>query len=310
MTEQNETNIPNIWNDIAKRALRTGANIPMVEEQFDREKALHGLAWNFDFNRRKKPEVINNFSLLISEGSFAIGSLIRIARNEAGEWVLVDGQHRLEAIVKSGAKIWLAVVADERFASIAYAGIDNVGTIRTGSDAVSSILGWTTKRWTNSIGAAGIIAANFSRDYLVDGRTTRRAESVISRNKSIAFVMTKYKNEFLAFEKFSIGVGFFRAPILAVHIIAAHHAPGIFWPYFNAAIKDDMLAKHSPEKKLCELKNFSATQREERFRLLCYTAACWNAKFNKEEIARLPPIYSDSERMTQVPKILGTPYPM
>ena len=33
MTEQNETqnDIPNIWNDIAKRALRTGAHIPMVE---------------------------------------------------------------------------------------------------------------------------------------------------------------------------------------------------------------------------------------------------------------------------------------
>lgn len=312
MNKQNETpnDIPNIWNDIAKRALRTGAHIPMVEEQFDREKALHGLAWNFGFNRRKKPQVVNNFAQIISDGSFAPGSMIRIARNESGEWVLVDGQHRLEAIVKANVNIWLVVVVDERLANIAYAGIDNVGTLRTGGDAVSSILGWTTKRWTNTIGAASIIASNFSRTYMTATYFTQVFSSANRRNELVADVMAKYKNEFLAFGKIATDAFFLRAPSLAVHIIASHYAPQIFWPYFNAALKDDMLAKNSPEKKLSELRNFPAVQRHERFRLLCYTVACWNAKFKGEELARLPNIFTDRDRATQVPKILGTPYPM
>jgi len=312
MTEQNETqnDIPNIWNDIAKRALRTGAHIPMVEEQFDREKALHGLHWNFDFNRRKKPQVVNNFAQIISDGSFAIGSMIRIAKNETGEWVLVDGQHRLEAIVKANANVWLAVVVDERLANIAYAGIDNVGTLRTSGDAVSSILGWTTKRWTNTIGAASIIASNFARMYMLNGNDKNLFQSANRKNELVADVMAKYKAEFLAFSNVVADTSFLRSPSLAVHIIASHYAPQIFWPYFNAALKDDMLAKNSPEKKLSELRNFSAANRDDRFRLLCYTVACWNAKFRGDEILRLPNIFTDKERATQVPKILGTPYPM
>jgi len=309
MTEQNIPNIPNIWNDIAKRAMRTAANIPMVEEQFDREKALHGLAWNFDFNRRKKPAVINNFAQIISGGSFAVGSLIRIARNEAGEWILIDGQHRLEAIVKANAKIWLAVVVDERLANIAYANVDNVGTLRTASDAVSSMLGWTTKRWTASVGAATVIASNFSRAYVLTAYCTI-FQSSTRRNELVVDALTKYKNEFLQFDRIVADSVHFRSVSLAVHIIAAHYAPAIFWPYFNAAVKDDMLAKNSPEKKLCELKNSLAKHRNERFRLLCYTAACWNAKFNGEDLTRLPNIFVDGERATRVPKILGTPYPM
>lgn len=300
--------IENIWTKIAERALRTGGHIPIVEEEFNREKALHGLEWNFDFNRRKKPFVILKFAQIISDRSFAIGSMIRIARNETGEWVLVDGQHRLEAIAKTDTNVWLAVVVDERLANIAYAGIDNIGTLRTGGDAVSSILGWTTKRWTNAIGAATIIASNFSRKYVLSHKDFNVFKSPAQKNELIADTMTKYKNEFMAFDKVMANSGFLRSSSLAVHIVAAHYAPDKFWPYFNAAIKDDMLAKNSPEKKLSELKIISANNRDERFRLLCHTVACWNTKFKNEEITRLPVVFTDRERATLVPKILGTPY--
>lgn len=304
-----ENNIPNIWNRIAERALRTGANIPIVEEEFDREKALLGLANNVDFNRKQKPATIENFCKLIADGTFAIGSMIRIARNERGQWVLVDGQHRLMAVIKANARVWLMVVADERPASIAYASIDNVGTLRTSGDALSSMLGWSTKRWNAVCASAAIIAGNFSRRIITHATFEEKA-SKTKRTALVADAMNKFKNEIFALANLTHkDANIFRSSALAVHIVAAHYAPDVFWPYFNSVLADDMLAKNSPEKKLTETFHLSGIRHFEKFFLFQYTVACWNAKFEGKTIERFPRVVLTENMATPIFKIAGTPYP-
>ena len=305
METETEVKPPNIWNAIAARALRTGAHIPIAEEEFDRERALCGLHWNFGHNRRPKQYVVTKFAQIIKDGSFAIGSTLRIARDENGEWILVDGQHRLAAIAESGARVWLMVAIDERPARIAYASIDNVGTLRGARDAVSSLLGWSTKNWNAVCGAAAIISHDFSRRSILG--STPNGASVAKKHSFIAETVAKYKETILQFSDLRLpNAQFRRAPALAVHIVTAHHAPDVFWPYFNAAIKDDMLAKHSPEKKLTETLVMPAKYSNERLKLFVFTVACWNAAYTKTEIQKFPKFNEDEQ--TPVPSILGTPY--
>ena len=308
MSEENKTeaNTPNIWNAIALRGLRTGAHIPVVEEEFDREKALAGLAHNFQFNRRPKPKVTQGFRKIIEDGSFAIGSMIRIARNETGKWVLIDGQHRLDAIAQSEAKIWLTVAIDERSARDAYASIDNVGTLRTPKDAVSSILGWSTSYWGQVCSAARIIASNFNRSVIKSANY-----SSASKTKTaylLAETISEYKDEIKAITKNSTAESS-RAPGLSAMIVAARYQPEIFWPFFEAARKDDLLRKNSPEKRMVEIWALPGRGDENRLKIFFYTTACWNAAYLKKDLPKFPAFMLGEERSSRIPKILGTPYP-
>lgn len=306
-TETNtETKPKNIWAEIAERALRTGANVPVVEVEFDREKALHGLAFNYDRNRRPKQKVIANFRHIINDFNFAAGSMLRIAQNDDGEWVLIDGQHRLAAIAESGAKLWLLVAVDSRPAKIAYANIDNVGTLRTGGDVVSSVLGWSTASWTSVVGAARIIEAKFTRSFLLSGATSKPTNA-----EKVAEVLNRYRS---ATEKV-IGIAATRnsfqsrrSPQLSVLIVAAHHQPERFYSWFERAAADDMLSKDSTEKRLAETFMWSSDMRPDRFRLMLATAIIWNAHYRGESMPSTPRIVVAAERMTPWPGILGTPF--
>lgn len=301
-----ENTVPNIWNDIARRALRTGAHIPVVEEEFNREKALMGLAHNFQFNRRPKFTVIRNFRKIIEDGSFALGSTIRIARNEAGEWVLVDGQHRLDAIAQSNAKIWMMVAVDERPANIAYSSIDNVGTLRTHADAISSILGWSTSHWNSITGAARLIASGFNKEEF----KFRGLHSKVNNDETarVAASMRDEISRILEITKKGKVTNARRAPAICVFLVAAKYSPEIFYPWFERAIKDDMLPRDSTEKRLSETFLWQAHVDESRLRLFAATALIWNAQYRGESMAAIPRIVVSGERQTKWPDILGTPY--
>lgn len=305
-TNTNEDKPKNIWEEIAERALRTGANVPVVEVEFDREKALSGLAWNYNMNRRPKPKVIANFRHIIEEFDFSAGSMLRIAQNDDGAWVLIDGQHRLAAISELGARLWLLVVVDQRPAKIAYANIDNVGTLRTGGDAVSSILGWSIGNWTSVISAARLIEAEFARSAFFTGRHSRP-----SSPEKTAEILEKYR---AATEKV-VGIASFgkslqsrRASQLSVLIIAAHHQPERFYSWFERAAADDMLPKDSTEKRLAETFTWPSGAKPDRFRLALATAMIWNAHYLGEVMPSMPRITVMGERLTRWPGILGAPF--
>lgn len=301
----NEDKPKNIWNSIAARALRTGAHIPTVEEEFDFEKAMDGLAWNFGFNRRQHPRTIELFSQALKDGTFAVGTPLRIAQNENGDWVLVDGQHRLLAIAESKIKKWMSIVVDERPAHIAYSSIDNIGSLRKAQDAVSSMLGWSLISWTKFCSAGIIIAGKFSSDAI--SRGTLAGVSTNRKNEMIAEVLNQYKDAATRISKFS-NTMLRRGPSLAVYIVAAHYAPDLFWPYFEAVMNDDMLPKNSPEKRTTETLQMPCRHWDERLRLCYYTIACWNAAYSKKELPTFPRVTTSGERITRFPGILGTPF--
>lgn len=302
-----ENNKPaNIWNEIAKRALRTGAHVPVVEEEFNHEKARDGLAWNFGHNRRQKQFVVSKFAQIIKDGSFALGSMLRIARDESGEWVLIDGQHRLSAIAESGMRVWMMVAIDERPAHIAYASIDNIGNTRTVVDSISSMLGWSTKRWTAVVSAANIIRSGFDRQTIWMGGN--KIESINEKNEKIAATIEKYKKEILRLGDIRGDASKFRAPSICVYIVAAHYAPDVFWPFFESAISDDMLAKNSPEKKLNEVFQMNASSNDARLKCFFYTAMAWNAAYQRKELPVFGRVVMTGSLATPIPPILGTPF--
>lgn len=305
-TNTNEEKPKNIWEEIAERALRTGANVPVVEVEFDREKALRGLAWNYNMNRRPKPKVIANFRHIIEEFDFAAGSMLRIAQNDVNEWVLIDGQHRLTAIAESGARLWLLVVVDQRPAKIAYANIDNVGTLRTGRDAVSSILGWSMGNWGSVVSAARLIEAGLTRPAFFPGSSGKP----LSPEKT-AETLEKYRTateNVLGISASGKSLQSRRAPQFAVLIVAAHHQPERFYSWFERAAADDMLPKDSTEKRLAETFSWTASGRHERLRLAIATAMIWNANYLGEAMPSMPRITVIGERLTRLPGILGTPF--
>jgi hypothetical protein len=294
----------NIWNEIAERALRTGNNVPAVEVEFDVEKALAGLAWNFDRNRRPKPFVIKKFRDIIEDFSFSCGSTIRIAKNESGNWVLIDGQHRLTAIAEAGVKLWMLVVVDSRLARIAYANIDNVGTLRTHKDAVSSILGWSTSWWLSVVSAARLIRAKFSLNSF------RGKEKDINPELT-ASVVEKYRAEFekiISLDKSTKAWNCMRSSQLAVLAVIAHYQPEIFYPWFQRALLDDMLPRESTEKRLTETFLLPADNVPNKFRLMLSTIFIWNAHYRGESMFSAPRIIAEGIRRTKFPGILGTPF--
>lgn len=303
-TNKTETNTPNIWNAIALRALRTSAHIPVAQEEFDAEKALAGLAWNFEHNRNPKNTVILSFVDTLEHGDFATGSTLRIARNEAGQWVLVDGQHRLLAIAKSGRKTWMMIVADERPANIAYAKFDNLGTIRTSSDVFGSLLGWKTKNWASVIAAARIIHNKYEfhegQQKITGIEKEGIAETLNAFRKEIEWICAQDpKGNSLAIT---------RAPTLSVLLSALKYQRAIAEPWFLAAVADDRLMKLSPEKLLAESFHLPSARYIDRKKVLYLTAAIWSLKFTGTTVQRAPQVYFGDERSTSWPGIAGTPY--
>lgn len=303
-TNKTETNTPNIWNAIALRALRTSAHIPVAQEEFDAEKALAGLAWNFERNRTPKSNVIASFADTLEHGDFATGSTLRIARNEAGQWVLVDGQHRLLAIAKSGRKTWMMIVADERPANIAYAKFDNLGTIRTVGDTLDSLLGWRTKAWDSVVGAARIIYAKYNYGDL--------AKKISEEEKDgVAKILNEFRSEIewvLSLSPANRAISAARAPSLSVLLAALKYQRDTAQQLIMDAIADDRLAKLSPEKFFSDELEKTVRSYYEKKKLMYTTAAIWNLKFANRSVQRAPHASFSNERSTPWPGIAGTPY--
>jgi hypothetical protein len=308
MTEEQNTPL-NIWNDFAARALRTGAPVPSVQIEFDADMARLGLAWNFSNNRKPKPHVIKIMVQSIGEGSFASGTVLRIAYdNLLNQWVLVDGQHRLSAVEASGIKQWFVVTVDSRPADIAYATLDRLGTMRNEGDSINGSLGWKTKHWESLVGAVRIISGNYSLALVGSSKNDKRP---ISESMILAAEIEKYKTEIIKISQLpgkDLTRSLCRAPSAAVFIVAARWQPDIFFPWAEKAIADNTIAFNSSEMRLRDLSDMPAKNYEERCRLFLASALIWNAKFHNQPMHKMPHIRWTDDIKTPFPGIAGTPY--
>ena len=299
----------NIWNELAVRALRTGAAIPSVEMQFDAELARQGLIFNFANNRKSKPVVINNMVKSIEEGSFAQGTVLRIAFDHLlSKYVLVDGQHRLEAVVASNTKQWFIVTVDARPAHVAYATLDRLGSMRTEGDSINGAIGWKTKYWNAIIGGIRLVSNSYDTNSISGGGKKKKTpKEVIQLAEEIA----KYKHTLIRIGNLSdssLVSSTFRGPSAAVFIPAAHWQPDIFFPWIEKAICDKSISFNSIEMRLYDLANMECSSHETRCKLLIYAACVWNAKFYGRPMEKLPRIVYNKERKSEFPGVAGTPY--
>lgn len=290
---------PNIWNGIALRALRSVNQISVVEELMTPEKAMHGLEWNFRSNRSPRPGNIKAFVTLLKDESFSPGSQLRIARDESGQWVLVDGQHRLQAIVMSGVSAPMLIVADDRPAKEAYANIDSVGSLRTAGDSVYSELGWKVSYWNSVSGAARIIEKEF-KDFSLSGTKISTEEK-----KRISETLNEYRQEIEWFAENAKRIqAFFRSSTLSVLLVALKYQRSISQSFIANAAADDGLAAGSPEKML--LRSFGVKTKGDNRNtahadIAYITALIWNAKYEERKLLKMP-------HCTKWPGIRGTPF--
>lgn len=296
----------NIWEEIAERAISIVENVPHIEVEINAETASAGLAWNFKLQRPLNKTVVKNFVKIIEDFSFAAGSILRIARDEE-EWVLIDGQHRLAAIIESKAKSHFIVVVDSRPARVAYANIDNVGKLRSSGDSIYSELGWKTEKyWTSMVPAAYIISKSFDREVVKQSGARNTTEVI----ESASLIFRKYESTFRKFTERNRNEAA-RAPSAAVLIVAAHYQPEKFWPFFEMALADDRLLKNSPEKKLLTVFANKCSDRDDRLRVCIHTILCWNAVYKNQELYSLPKLDPKDRKALEnasIPAILGTPY--
>jgi hypothetical protein len=307
MTEEQNTP-PNIWNDFAARALRTGAPVPSVQIEFDAEMARLGLAWNFTNNRKPKPAVVKTMMASIAEGSFAAGTVLRIAYDSLiNHWVLVDGQHRLAAVEASGTKQWFVVTVDSRSADTAYATLDRLGTMRTEADSVNGRLGWKTRCWTSILGGINIIKNNFS--HYSNAHKNSPAETIeISELAKKFEAVLKRIDELPKTELFS---PLMRAPSSATWILAGYYQPDSFFPWIERAMADKTITVSSTEMRLRDLCVLPSRENFDRARLMVITAHVWNAHFLGRAMQQLPAIrrrHNFDDGKFKFPGIAGTPY--
>jgi hypothetical protein len=305
MTEEQNTP-PNIWNDFAARALRTGAPVPSVQIEFDAEMARLGLAWNFQNNRKPKQKNIENMVQAIREGTFTAGTVLRIAFDSLlNQWVLVDGQHRLAAVDASNTKQWFVVMVDSRPAETAYATLDRLGSMRTESDVVNGKLGWSVKHWSKIIGAFRLMYLEYNIYQSITGRISP-AQLI-----EITSMIEEYKPTLMRIDQLPKGAmtsALLRSPSASVWIPAARYQPDIFFPWFEKAISDPEVTVGSIEMRVRELANIGATATEDRIKLSISSALVWKAKFEGKPMERMPLVQLTKNRKTQFPGIAGTPY--
>lgn len=300
-TETNE----NIWNDFAARALCTGAPIPSVQIEFDADMARRGLEWNFSNNRKPKPAIIKMMVKSIVEGSFASGTVLRIAYDYLlNHWVLVDGQHRLAAVEESNIKQWFVVTVDSRSADTAYATLDRLGSMRTDGDSINGMLGWKVRSWSSFISAFKIIHTDF--DYVASRK--RQSPNDVMQISSLA---EKYKNAIMKIESLPASEYFsqiFRAPSAAVWIIACHHHPDLFFSWITRAIIDNSITASSTEMRIREMCDLAGKNDLDRPRLMIISAMVWNAYYTNTPMPKLPGAKWGKQSKTKFPGIAGTPY--
>lgn len=296
MTEE-QNNTPNIWNDFAARALRTGAAVPSIEMQFDAEMARLGLAWNYSGNR---PRSRNNVSLLVkaaSDGSFLHGTVLRIAYdNLLNQWVLVDGQHRLAAVEESGTKQWFIVAVDAMPADISYTIVDSIGKTRGAPDMIHGTLSWYPNKHTTAvISAARIVYCDFDVREAKERKTAAQV-------REIAKIVDCWKPAYTAICGIKLMRKIGRAQILAALLPAMQYHEEKILAFLKKAIEDKDIHMSSTEMRLYDLTRITSDSVESRIRLLHMSAHVVNAVITNSVLSKLPKFTGE------FPGIAGTPY--
>lgn len=261
----------------------------LKECQFERQRAID-------------PQNVSRLAYEMSNGRFIQGTQIYFCILPDGSEALVNGNHTLNAVVKSGTSQWLTIthrpVKDLEEAGRIYAVFDTQKnrSLTAGLKAIGKAndIPYSAR----VLGAIGIIQAGFSAGTTNSVARLDRLDGLEEyREQAVLFSQLLHKAP-----KNSSAI-LMRASILSVILETLKHQPSLAYEFWGRVASDNGLTEGMPERAILNwARNSVATGEVARGEHIKAAALAWNASFRGEQISRVQP-----RRMGSF-FILGTPY--
>lgn len=261
---------------------------------------------NYDNNRSVFEKNVLRFCKAIGTDFFMNGTPIRLAYYN-GHYTLTDGQHRLEAIARSGQTTTVTIIVTEIDPSIDYAAADQIAKARVDADAVKAIgqdksMNLSGTMRATFLSALKVIKANFPLGAVDKYDPYELSEMETLYGKEFQFLRSFFGNGTFVH---TTTRGVYKTRVLAVALVTAKYVqPDRVKEFWEQVVLDDGLRQSDPRKVLHgHLSARSGDGERGRVSDQIAAATCWNYFVEGKTLSKL---YTDKK----MPKIALTPYPL
>ena len=261
----------------------------------------------FERQRNISPKHVG-YLLATMEAGELTDLLIQEAEFPNGRKVLVDGYHRLTALIQYGQPMAAVIVThrvnDEQELAERYAKIDRPATRKPrdmlrafGIEDRSEL---TPKMLTTISSGITIVANDFPRHSGDFGnksliQRTNNVEQWLNEGRAYAACLAGCTNE--------VSLLLSRAPVVAVALATLRHQPGLAEAFWSRVAADDGLSRDSAEGRLLTWLRATRVARMGQFIYARHVAGAWNAYYEGRTLKLLK--ISDPSAPV---RIAGTPY--
>lgn len=268
---------------------RISSDIVMVDSK--KAQALRD-ACDFEGHQRDINEL--NVDRLASEqeaGRFVPGTAITFCVLPNKEMILVNGNHTLEAITKSGQTIPLTFiyiqVPDREAAGMIYARFD-IHKGRTWRDAARAVGVGEVPYIDKAVSAVGFILSGFrndSQNVLARFSRDARFNMLHEYDKALAVISPILDNAIPAIRRCLV-----RQPVLAVAMYTMRYRSDAATSFWTGIASDDGLATGDPRKTLLRyLQTSTHNTSKEKIEMANACAIAWNAAAAGRQLLMLKP---------------------
>jgi hypothetical protein len=263
---------------------------------------------NYDGQRKVRKNHIASLAATMRRKAFLPGSQLAFVHVD-GRWVLVNGQHRLHAIIESGAEIEFQVLvhdaASEEEIPRIYFGFDRHTAVRTDRDLtdaakVKERTGVSATAVRGVWQAAPIIAAGFARLSYTADATRRDDDYRLDQCEPWWPAAARY--EALLDEAPSVvKKRLLSAQGMAVALVLLRYQPEEAVQFFQGLAADDGLKRDDPRKALLIDLTQRAWRRQSMDGCMAVSLA-WNAFFMRRPLQQIKIVQNARFKLD------GTPY--
>lgn len=265
--------------------------------------------------RGLRQHTIKHYAAEMAAGLFTPGSLLKFVVFD-GEPLLVDGQHRLSAVVEAGIPhmftVQYALVDTLEDVDEQYANTD-IGIPRTAHDALNA---YDTPR---RIGIAGTdLSALSAAISCIETGFMKNSRPRVSRQQLRDEIESWAEEGRLYLDvikggDYDIRKALRRGAVYAIGLVTLRHARDRAVEFFSAVAQDDGLRRVEPEKVLHNFlvnTRVASSQGLGRLEVVSsavtarVTAACWNASIEGREMKQRPKVLDSGSLI----RIALTPY--
>ncbi len=265
----------------------------------------------YERQRKMQPWQVKRLATEMEKGRFIEGVMIHFGVLD-GKPKLVNGQHTLAAIAKSGIPIRLTILRtpvdneDElgqlygrhdrgrgRTPSDAFLGMNLSGKLELHTQEVNAFapsLRWVLTRFRHPK-VTGDIEIATSLDFLADEM------EVWAGTARQYFGLVREANT-------GLKGAYRRMPVVAIGLATVHHQPVKAREFWLGAANDDSLTKHDPRHMLNAFLRQKTNSKGDPLTYMRTVAACWNRYFENGELQKLRPSGLGKIGIT----IKGTPF--